>query len=195
MANVGQARAQLRRSLIEARESLGSDERARLSRAIEANCEGLLASLAPKVLGFCWPIRGEFDPLSLVRRRLADGGRAALPWIVAAHQPLRWREWRGDSRLVFDRMGIPVPAEGSELEPDALLIPVVGFDAHGFRLGYGGGYFDRTMAAAPEPPVAIGVGFELGRLTSIAPEPHDVPLDYIITEAGIFQPVATSGQE
>jgi len=81
---------------------------------------------------------------------------------------------------------IPVPVEAIELLPDQVLVPLVAFDAQGYRLGYGGGYFDRTLAALAPPPATIGVGFEVGRVDSIAPEAHDIPLDHIVTEAGFF---------
>jgi 5,10-methenyltetrahydrofolate synthetase len=95
--------------------------------------------------------------------------------------------------MLADRYGIPTPSSGNFVTPDALLLPVNAFDAAGYRLGYGGGYFDRTLAAlnsAQQPvrprPLAIGVGFELARVGSICPEPHDLPLDAMVTERGVF---------
>ena len=84
-----------------------------------------------------------------------------------------------------DRHGIPTPAIGDFVQPQALLIPLAAFDAAGFRLGYGGGYFDRTLAGLQPRPLAIGVGFELCRVASIHPEPHDERLDAVVTEAGV----------
>ena len=95
--------------------------------------------------------------------------------------------------MTTDRYGIPVPASGAPVLPQALLIPVVGFDAAGFRLGYGGGYFDRTLASLRPRPLAIGVGFELSRLASVHPERHDEPLDLIVTEVGIWRCVGSTG--
>jgi 5-formyltetrahydrofolate cyclo-ligase len=83
---------------------------------------------------------------------------------------------------------IPVPDEGDWVRPEVLLVPLLGFDLRGYRLGYGGGYYDRTLAAAmPSPPLAIGVGFEIGRLETIHPRPHDVPMDLIVTERQVFR--------
>jgi 5-formyltetrahydrofolate cyclo-ligase len=79
---------------------------------------------------------------------------------------------------------IPVPAMRDVVVPAVLLVPVVGFDRTNYRLGYGGGYYDRTLAAADPRPMAIGVGFELSRLNTIHPQPHDIPLDAVVTEAG-----------
>ncbi len=85
-----------------------------------------------------------------------------------------------------DRYGIPTPAAGDFLQPQALLIPLVAFDAAGYRLGYGGGFFDRTLASLHPRPLAIGVGFELNRVETIHPEAHDARLDAIVTEAGVM---------
>jgi len=83
---------------------------------------------------------------------------------------------------------IPVPDEGDWVRPEVLLVPLLGFDLQGYRLGYGGGYYDRTLAAAmPSPPLAIGIGFEIGRLETIHPQPHDVPMDLIVTERQVFR--------
>jgi 5-formyltetrahydrofolate cyclo-ligase len=83
---------------------------------------------------------------------------------------------------VFD---LPVPKAREVVQPAIVLAPLVGFDADNFRLGYGGGYFDRTLTAFSRRPVAIGVGFELARLASVFPRPHDVPMDIVVTEARV----------
>jgi 5-formyltetrahydrofolate cyclo-ligase len=72
--------------------------------------------------------------------------------------------------------------EGDAVLPDVLLAPLVGFDAGGYRLGYGGGYYDRTLAALPERPLVVGVGFETSGMETIHPQPHDIPMDLIVTE-------------
>ena len=78
--------------------------------------------------------------------------------------------------------GIPAPAEGEWVLPEVLLVPLLGFDGAGYRLGYGGGYYDRTLAAMRTKPLAIGIGYELLRLGTIHPRPHDVPMDLIVTK-------------
>jgi 5,10-methenyltetrahydrofolate synthetase len=88
--------------------------------------------------------------------------------------------------MVEDRYGIHIPAQGESLRPDAILMPLNAFDAAGYRLGYGGGYFDRTLAVLEPRPLAIGVGFELARVASIRPQAHDLRMDAIVTEAGVF---------
>jgi 5,10-methenyltetrahydrofolate synthetase len=89
--------------------------------------------------------------------------------------------------MIEDRYGIHIPARGETLRPDAILMPLNAFDAAGYRLGYGGGYFDRSLAALSPRPHAVGVGFELARVDSIRPQAHDLPMDAIVTEAGTFE--------
>ena len=116
--------------------------------------------------------------------------RAALPVVIAEHEALRFREWTPETPLAADRYGIPTPSAGDWLIPDLILLPLNGFDAAGYRLGYGGGYFDRTLAALSPRPLAVGVGFEINRVASIRPQPHDQRLDWIVTENGAFRPAA-----
>jgi len=102
-----------------------------------------------------------------------------------------FRPWHADIAMSQDQHGIPIPAATeprSAAHPDIVLLPLVAFDAHGYRLGYGGGYFDRTLAAVVPRPLAIGVGYELCRTESTCPQPHDVALDLMVTEAGVFYP-------
>lgn len=156
--------------------------------AIAGHLEALLAQLAPASIGFTWPYRGEFDALPLMRRWLAaDPSRwAALPVVGEKGQPMSFRRWAPDSAMATDRYGIPYPAEGGPVVPELLLIPCNGFDARGYRLGYGAGHYDRTLAALAPTPLAVGVAIEDGRLDDLQPQPHDLPMDWIVTEAGAF---------
>ncbi len=86
--------------------------------------------------------------------------------------------------MTIDRYGIPIPADGAVLIPDVVLLPLVAFDRCGFRLGYGGGYFDRTLVAIVPRPFTVGIGFEVARVDTIQPQAHDIPLDAVVTEAG-----------
>ena len=136
-------------------------------------------------------MNNEPDLRPLVERWASEGREgfaALLPVVVAENGVLAFRAWSPGVRMQIDRHGIPVPACGALLIPEAVMIPVVGFDAAGYRIGYGGGYFDRTLAALRPRPFAVGVGFELARIDSVAPETHDQPLDVMVTEAGVFQP-------
>ncbi|MBZ0126080.1 MAG: 5-formyltetrahydrofolate cyclo-ligase, partial [Rhodocyclaceae bacterium] len=150
----------LRNRLIAAREALPAERHAQLSRQIERHLGALVDALDPAVLAFCWPFRGEFDARALVAARLPGGLRACLPVVVDNGLPLEFREWAPHSEMVEDRYGIHIPARGETLRPDAILMPLNAFDAAGYRLGYGGGYFDRSLAALSPRPRAVGVGFE-----------------------------------
>jgi 5-formyltetrahydrofolate cyclo-ligase len=174
-----------RRRLIAERLAMTDEARAAASAAIEATLTARFPpGRLPIVAGY-WPLRGEFDPLPYLRRAIGAGGAVALP-VVTPKTPLAFRLWTPDSPMTAGVWDIPYPAEGDAVAPSALLIPLVGFDAANHRLGHGGGYYDRTLAAASPRPLAIGVGFELGRLASIAPAPQDRRMDVIITEAGAF---------
>lgn len=181
-------RRELRRAMVERRAALDDAGHAALSARIAGHA---LAALArPAVAAFCWPIRHEPDVRAIVTAWAAVGARAALPVVVAEDAPLLFREWTPETPLTADRYGIPTPAAGAWLTPDLILLPLNGFDGAGYRLGYGGGYFDRTLAALVPRPLAVGVGFEINRIASIRPAPHDQRLDWIVTENGAFRPAA-----
>jgi 5-formyltetrahydrofolate cyclo-ligase len=175
-----------RRRLVAARLAMTDAERTAASAAIEAALEARFPPGALPILAGYWPIQGEFDPLPYLRRVIAVSGAVALPVAKRPVAPLEFRLWTPDAPMTTGLWDIPHPAEGAAVVPSALLIPLVGFDGAGHRLGNGGGYYDRTLAALQPKPLAIGVGFELGRLGSISPQPHDQPMDAIVTEAGAF---------
>lgn len=181
-------RSALRRARIAAREALPPEEHSRLSQFVETHLDGLMQRCQPRRLGFCWPFRAEFDCRPLVSRLIADGAQACLPQVMTPAAALRFCVWRPGGEMLIDRHGIHYPASCETITPDVLLMPVNAFDAAGYRLGYGGGYFDRTLAelaARSLRPLSIGVGFELARVPSIFPAPYDIPLDAVVTEAGM----------
>ena len=110
---------------------------------------------------------------------------AALPEVQGKGRPLQFRQWWPGVAMVPGALGIPAPVDTDLVVPDAAFVPLVGFDGAGYRLGYGGGYFDRTLAALARKPLTVGVGTEAARLPTIHPQPHDVPMDFIVTEAGV----------
>lgn len=140
--------------------------------------------LAGMTLGFYWPFNGEVDPRVALLRLRERGTRLALPVVVAKGAPLEFREWFPGVESDPGVFGLPVP-RAPKVVPDAVLMPPVGFDAAGYRLGYGGGYFDRTLASLSPKPLAIGVARELSRMETIRPQSWDVPMDFVITEEGI----------
>lgn len=181
-------RAALRAERLAARLALDPATLAELNQHIESHLIALLADRPPQTLAFCAPVKNEFDARPLASRLIAQGWRAAMPVVEHAAAPMVFRAWSPDAAMGTDRHGIPIPAADVRVEPDIVLLPLVAFDARGYRIGYGGGYFDRTLAQripGPTPrPFAIGVGFELGRVASIHPEAHDIPVDALVTEAG-----------
>jgi 5-formyltetrahydrofolate cyclo-ligase len=174
-----------RQTLIAHRLTVAREGRERRDGIITARLLSLLPEMVgstPFTLGFYWPFKGEYDPRPLVRELHRQGVRLALPVVIERAQPMIFREWWPGAPMAPGVWNIPVPTEGEPLSPAVLLAPLVGFDSCGYRLGYGGGYYDRTLAAATPKPLAIGVGFELSRLDTIHPQPHDVPMDLVVTE-------------
>jgi 5-formyltetrahydrofolate cyclo-ligase len=108
-----------------------------------------------------------------------------LPEVVEKAAPLVFRAWKPGDRLVSGVWNIPVPADGEPVQPDLLLIPLVGFDSRRYRLGYGGGYYDRTLAILDPRPLTVGIGHAFQYLPTIHPQPDDIPMDAIVTEQGI----------
>ena len=119
------------------------------------------------------------------------GATLALPEVVNKHEPLRFRKWWRGAPMKIGAYDIPVPDNTDLVTVDALIIPMIGFDKLGFRLGYGSGYFDRTLAAMNPRPLAIGVAFEILRLEDLHPHTHDIPMDFVVTEAGIYHATRT----
>jgi 5-formyltetrahydrofolate cyclo-ligase len=154
-------------------------------RAIEERLWALFAERRFPRLGVYWPFKAEFDPRPLVDRLLAEGSAVALPAVVDKKGPLEYRAWRPGEALVNGVWDIPVPERREIVVPDAVLAPLVGFDEACYRLGYGGGYFDRTLAALKPKPLAIGVGFEASRIATIHPQPFDMPMDVVVTETAL----------
>jgi 5-formyltetrahydrofolate cyclo-ligase len=180
-------RKSLRREFIEKRAALPHDALEDLRRKIDIHLQRAFADLARGVIAFCWPYRNEYDARHLLAQLRREGAVTALPAIVAPRTALVFREWRPGVALTPGPLGIPYPAAGTEVQPDSVLLPVVGFDAAGFRLGYGGGYFDRTLAAIARRPRVIAVAYEMQFIQTIHPQVHDMPVDYVVTERGVYE--------
>ncbi len=179
--------------LIAARMALPLDDHKAASTAITELLGGRFPPSALPSLGCYWPFRREYDCIPFMRRVVEAGGQVALPVVLAKNQPLEFRAWTPDTRMEAGVWNILHPAEGPAVQPSALLIPLVGFDAGGYRLGYGAGYYDRTIAGFDRKPLKIGVGFEFCRLATIHPQPHDIPMDWVVTEAAVVQIPAADG--
>ena len=152
----------------------------------------LLAEIGPvrgRIISSYMPIRTELDPVPAMTA-LAGENRICVPVIEAAGQPLRFREWAPGAPMVGGPFGAKVPASGDWLEPDILIVPLVGFDKDANRLGYGGGFYDRTLARLRSMGRvrAIGFAFSAQELPALVQEPTDQVLDVIVTEAGTVRP-------
>ena len=179
-------RAAERTRLLAARTALPlAQRRAQDQRITELLLLGFPA-LAHATVAFYWPMKGEFDPRAAIERWRAAGARAALPVVEKKAHPLVFREWWPEVATVPGVFNLPVP-QSAAVVPDAALIPPVGFDAAGYRLGYGGGYFDRTLAALDPQPLKIAVAREVCRMPTIHPQPYDIPMDFVVTEAGVHE--------
>ncbi len=172
-----------RERLIKARCSLAAQYRADQADVIAERLTQTIATsgIAAPIISVYWPIRGEPDLRPWMRSICESGARAALPVAVALAQPLVFREWRPGTRLARGLWKIPYPVDGEILLPNVVIAPVVGFDHECYRLGYGGGFFDRTLPGMHPKPLTIGVGYPDAELRTIFPQPHDIPMDRIVT--------------
>jgi 5-formyltetrahydrofolate cyclo-ligase len=169
------------------------------------------------VIGAYWPIKGEFDPLPALYRWQEDatlepslGGlkkpqaepvtasdslahglarKIGLPVVNKQTKTLTFHAWYPGCPMEEDAYGIPKPKDTEQVVPTLLLVPCVGWGPGGYRLGYGGGFYDRTLASYQPQPVTVGLGYSIGRLPDLRPEPHDVPLDAILCDEGVAWPL------
>jgi len=173
----------LRKALLAARQA----QRIQLQgeAALAARIVALLAERRPRCVAFYWPFAGEFDARAVLANWLhkAPMHCAALPVVTQIGGILHFYRWTPEAPMKEGHFKIPIPAHAVEMQPDLLLVPCVGFDPERYRLGYGGGYYDRTLAGLKPRPFTAGISYECGRITHILPrEPHDISLDLILTE-------------
>ena len=176
-----------RERLIAARLALPQQALDSLRRSIDGHLERSFPGLARCRLALCWPVKNEYDARHLATTLRGRGALTALPVVVAPKQPLAFREWHPGVALARGALDIPYPVSSPEVTPDAVLLPMNGWDGQGYRLGYGGGFFDRTLASLPKKPVTIGVAYEAARLDTIHPQPWDIAMDYVVTERGVYR--------
>lgn len=180
-----QWRKQQREQLLNARNQLSREQRFEWTQIITALLVESFSIQSWKATGFYWPFQGEFDPRFLVKKLRDLSLMVALPEVVEKHAPLQFRQWWLGAPMRKGVYDLPVPDDTPVVVPTVLLIPPIGFDEQGYRLGYGGGYFDRTLANMAVQPLKIGVAFELSRMATIHPQPHDIPMDFIVTPLGV----------
>jgi 5-formyltetrahydrofolate cyclo-ligase len=182
-------RSTLRAKLIAARQALPD----RLERAVQLQSvlRSWLVSRRESSIGAYWPIKGEFDPLPALFR-WSEGGpegsprRIGLPVADKASGELRFHVWFPGCPMEHDAYDIPKPKDTDEFKPALLLVPCVGFGPGGVRLGYGGGFYDRTLSELQPRPLTIGIGYAHGFLPMLRAQPDDLPLDVMLTEDGVM---------
>ncbi|MFC5386237.1 5-formyltetrahydrofolate cyclo-ligase [Aquamicrobium segne] len=171
-----------RERLIAERMALKQEHRHQGSLRIADKLDAIVEKPSGRIIGSYWPFRGEPDlrnwGLDIIKR----GGRLALPVVIQKGWPLEYRIWAPGDPLERGVWNILVPARGPAVQPDIVISPIVGVDEEKYRLGYGGGFFDRTLAAMPRKPLVIGVGYTQGRIKTIYPQAHDIPMDVIVTD-------------
>jgi 5,10-methenyltetrahydrofolate synthetase len=181
-------KAALRRRLLAERRTLGDREErsARLGAALLAWLDAHPAT----VIGAYWPIRGEFDPLPTLAgwATSGPGRRIGLPVVDPVTKDLAFGAWSPGCPMHDDAYGIPTPTGAEMLDPELLIVACVGFGPGGIRLGYGGGFYDRRLAAPGHRPATVGLCFARGYVSTLAGEAHDIPLDAILTEDGVAWP-------
>ena len=152
-------RREQRQRLVAARLAVDAAQLESWRQSIDSHIERSFPGLAKVTVAICWPIRNEYDARHLARRLREQGARTVLPVVIAPKTPLVFREWHPGVKLAEGAMGIPYPVDSAEMAPDAVLLPMNGWDAQGYRLGYGGGFFDRTLASLAKTPVTVGVSY------------------------------------
>ncbi len=173
--------------LIARRMALPSAAHNAASAEIYQHLVAFFSPFAKSLVGAYWPFRREYNVLAFLEWLTGRRHEVALPVVLGKGQPLEFRRWTRDMEMVSGVYDIPYPAAGDPVKPEILLIPMVGFDQAGYRLGYGGGFYDRTIAAAAPRPLCVGMSFELGRLATIYPLAHDIPMDHVVTEKGLYR--------
>ncbi len=188
-------KAQLRAALIEQR--LGMTDRQRRVDLLQRVLRIWLVGRPDTVIGAYWPIKGEFDPLPALHRWKEDGElleqpeprRIGLPVVNKETRSMSFHAWYPGCPMEEDAYGIPKPKDTEIITPTLVFAPCVGYGPGGYRLGYGGGFYDRMLASLSPKPVSVGLGFGMGFLPDLEPEAHDMPLDAILNEYGAVWPV------
>src|SRR5476649_2178516 len=176
-------KADLRKQLLTARRALDATTRAAWDHAIGEQVIAWWKAAQPAALGVYWPLRDEPDLHAAYAELARLGARLLLPVVVEKHAALEFAQWQIGEAMVKDAMGVAVPAQlRMEAYPPALLVPCLGFNRDGYRLGYGGGFYDRTLAREPRP-MTVGIAYAC-MAADFGSDAHDVALDRVLTEAG-----------
>lgn len=193
-AKIEEAKAALRVKAHAQRAAIANSVRADAGKAAAAYFFNGI-SLAPgEVVACYWRIRDEMDCQPILVRLMDSLQPVCLPVVLGEDEPLELRLWEQGAALYPAGFGTLAPAElAPQVEPDVIIMPLLGFDKHGTRLGYGGGYYDRTLAKLTRKPRLVGLAFASQEISEIPHEPHDVPLDAVVTEQGVIHFAGKAG--
>jgi 5-formyltetrahydrofolate cyclo-ligase len=175
-------RRQQRAILLGTRLAMSSESRQHAAEIVAGELDDIVAKRRSAAVGLYWPIKHEINLLPWVNELARRGVVLCLPVVVTPKAPLEYWRWAQGEALARGIWNIPVPAHRDVVLPDLMLAPLVGFDRANYRLGYGGGYFDRTLASLRQRPMVVGVGYAFSALETIFPQPHDIPMDAMLTE-------------
>lgn len=183
---IEEAKAALRIKARALRAALDHEERADMAKAAAAHFFAGIALAPTDIVAAYWRIRDELDCQPILVKLMDSGQTVVLPVVLGPEQPLDLRVWEQGTSLYEAGFGTLAPSElAPRAEPDVVLMPLLAFDKNGTRLGYGGGYYDRTLARFKKRPRLIGLAFAAQELDRIPRDAHDVPLDAIVTETGV----------
>lgn len=183
-------RAARRSDLLARRLAVTAEQREQWSARIRALLQAALPAPAGLRVASYTPFRGEPEIRPLIEQWRAAGATIALPVVIARGAAMEFRAWWPGAPLRHGAFKLPEPDGTPLVQPQLVLMPPVGFDARGYRLGYGGGYFDRTLAALMPAPVKLGVAYEMARLDDIRPQPYDIAMDFVVTEQALYRVTA-----
>lgn len=179
-------RGAARRALRERRAALGEAARMRAAQAIASRLEALVTAARPAVVGAYWAMKEEPELAGAMAHWHAAGLAVALPRVAAADAPLEFVRWHPGAALAAGPFGTLHPEGAQALRPDLLVIPCLGFDARCYRMGYGGGYYDRTLERLGAV-ATVGVAYDCCEVRGFAPHEHDLPLDWVVTEQRVLR--------
>ncbi len=189
--DVNRFRKAQRARLLDLRRAQSQEMRQREAEVIAAGLDRLVNPAPGLIVAAYWPIRAEPDLRGWMAAAHARGARIALPVVVGRNAPVRFREWAPGAKMERGVWNIPVPVSGAWLAPDLVIAPVLGLDSVGFRLGNGGGYYDRTLAALSPRPTVIGTGQGFSAMETIYPMPWDIGMDHGVLGDGTVRDFRT----
>ena len=182
------SKADLRATALAKRDALSDEQRADAAQALARRKLPFEIAPGTVVSGYS-PIRCEIDPMPLMRKLAEQGVRLALPAVMARGKSLAFRAWSPNDRLMLGALGLPEPSPAAaELIPDIMLVPLAAFDPQGHRIGYGAGHYDFTLEHLRKVKAitAVGIAFAVQQIKAVPALPHDVALDYVLTEKKVF---------